>query len=244
LQLMARTLGARGYHNPRTVLRPLRVALALLAPGALAAAQEPTLTIADEALGDPELYLWRARLLETVARRDTAALFALLSPTILNSFGGDGGVDEFRHKWHLTSDPDRSEVWPLLASLLSLGGHFVQPGLFVAPFYFKGSPSPPLPRGFESFDALIVVGQDVRVRSGPSTTAPIVTYLSLGVVQRDRSRSEQKDSGGTTWVPVILVSAQGPGWIAEPFLRSRIGYRLSFVRTIEGWRIRSLVAGD
>jgi hypothetical protein len=232
------------YHNPRAALRLLSIVLALLAPGAPTVAQEPTLTVADEALGDPELYLWRARLVETVARRDTAALFASLSPTILNSFGGDGGIAEFQHKWHLTSDPNRSEVWPLLASLLSLGGHFVQPGLFVAPFYFKGSPSPPLPRDFESFDALIVVGQDVRVRSGPSATAPIVTHLSLGVVQRDRSRSEHKDPGGTTWLPVILVSAQTPGWIAEPFVRSRVGYRLSLFRTSEGWRIRSLVAGD
>jgi len=207
-------------------------------------AQEPTLTIADEALTDPELYLWRARLLETVARRDTAALFATLSPSILNSFGGDGGIAEFQHKWHLTSEPDQSEVWPLLASLLSLGGHFMRPGLFVAPFYFKASPTPPLPRDFEPFAALIVLGHDVRVRSGPSATAPIVAHLSLAVVQRDRSRSDQKDPGGTTWVPVSLVSSQSPGWIAQPFVQPRIGYRLSLARTPEGWRIRSLVAGD
>jgi hypothetical protein len=98
----------------------------LVPPGARC--QEPTIAFADDAVGDPDLHIWRTRFLEALTQRDTAALFAALNPRILNSFGGDGGIQEFKAQWQLTTVPEQSEVWELLIGLLRQGGRFVQGG--------------------------------------------------------------------------------------------------------------------
>ena len=45
----------------------------------------------DEAVTDPEFFLFRARVQTAVATHDTAEIMRMVEPGILNSFGGDGG---------------------------------------------------------------------------------------------------------------------------------------------------------
>jgi hypothetical protein len=221
-----------------------RCALGLWFSPSVGSCQEPTIAFADDAVGEPDLHIWRTRLLEALANRDTAALFAVLNPNILNSFGGDGGIGEFKEQWQLSSAPERSEVWELLIGLLREGGRFVQGGIFAAPFYTFAPVTPPLPPGLDGFETLVVIGEQVPARAAPSVEAPVLATLTLAVVQIDRQRVEVRDSARRVWVPIVLIHAQVPGWIDKSLVRSRIDYRLGIARSPAGWEIRSLVAGD
>jgi hypothetical protein len=206
--------------------------------------QEPTIAFADDAVGDPDLHVWRTRFLEALTQRDTAALFAALNPRILNSFGGDGGIQEFKTQWQLTTAPERSEVWELLIGLLRQGGRFVQGGIFAAPFYTLAPVTPRLSPELDGFETLVVIGEDVPVRATPSLDGPVLATLTQAVVQIDRQRDAVRDTAGRIWAPVVLIHAQAPGWIEQSMVRSPIGYRLGIGRSGDAWEIRSLVAGD
>ncbi len=230
----------------RTALGSLGIValLALCSGSTPAAGQEPSFAFEDQALDHPDLLQWRTRLLEALARHDTTALLAAIHPGILNSFGGDGGIQEFRDQWQLGRDPDRSAIWSQLTSILRGGGRFVDGGLFAAPSYASGPVTPPLAPEWDSFETLMVVGHNVRVRDGPSDTAQVIAVLSLAVVGRDRGRRDHTDDAGRAWTPVHLIRADRPGWIARDFLRSPIDYRAGIERSDTTWLIRSLVAGD
>jgi hypothetical protein len=108
----------------------LLLLLAVWAPSD-ASAQVARLYPVDEAVQQPDFFSFRARLLLALQARDTAFLYAALAPNILNSFGGDGGVAEFRQKWR-PGEPG-SEVWRVLTEVLALGGSFHADTLFIAP---------------------------------------------------------------------------------------------------------------
>ena len=57
-------------------------------------AQVGTLLPVDEAAADPSFILFRARLLEAAAARDTAFVIAQLDPEVNISFGGAAGIDD------------------------------------------------------------------------------------------------------------------------------------------------------
>ena len=46
---------------------------------------------------------------------------SVVAPDVLNSFGGDGGREEFRETWTFAR-PERSRVWAVLSLMLALGG--------------------------------------------------------------------------------------------------------------------------
>jgi len=102
-------------------MRLFLLALALLI-AAPAVAQIGTLEPVDEAADDPSFVLFRARLLEGVAMRDTAFVLAHLHPDVKVSFGGDDGVEGFRRIWlERTSEPT---LWTELASFLPFGSTY------------------------------------------------------------------------------------------------------------------------
>jgi len=121
-------------------------------------AQHAAVLPVDEAVGDPELFVFRARLQAAVARQDTTELLRVIAPDIRNSFGGDGGREEFRQKWNL-AQPDRSHLWAVLALVLALGGRRHGDSAFYAPYTFEGTPG-------DGFEALAVLGRNVLVRAG------------------------------------------------------------------------------
>jgi hypothetical protein len=54
----------------------------------------------DEAAREPDFFAFRARLLVAVGERDTSYLYGILADDVHNSFGGDGGLAEFKATWH------------------------------------------------------------------------------------------------------------------------------------------------
>ena len=111
----------------------------------------------DEAAKDPSFFLFRSRLLEAVATHDAAFVLSILTPDILNNFGGNGGIAEFKEQWKLGGKD--SELWKTLAHVLSLGGRFMGDATFQAPYV-----SACWPEDADAFDFGAILGENVRVR--------------------------------------------------------------------------------
>jgi hypothetical protein len=73
---------------------------------------------------------------------------------IKNSFGGNGGVEEFKQMWNLEQEDSR--VREELAKVLGLGGTFDRSGAFTAPYTFSRWPAGTDPYGF-----VAIIGKDV-----------------------------------------------------------------------------------
>ena len=191
----------------------------------------------DEASRQPDFFTFRARLLVSLAQRDTLTLLNGIASEIRNTFGDDNGVDAFRRRWRLT-EPD-SELWSELATVLALGGTFQNDSTFVAPYTFSRWPAE-----YDAFDYLAVVGSGVRVRGEPSLTAPVLTRLGFEVVQRARTpRRSLTTAEAALWEPIQLRDGR-IGYIARRWLRSPVGYRAVFMRRGLEWIMVSFIAGD
>ena len=186
----------------------------------------------DEAVRDPEFFVFRARLQAAVARQDTTAILRVIAPDILNGFGDDGGRDEFREQWGL-AHPGRSHLWATLGFVLALGGRFLGDTAFSAPYVFEGTPG-------DGFETLAVLGGNVLVRARPSVRSAAIDTLSFEAVARWRDGSAASAPG---WEPV-RTSKGRTGWVPAHYLRSPIDYRAGFVRRGGEWWLRTLVAGD
>jgi hypothetical protein len=199
----------------------------------------------DEAARDPEFFAFRARLLIALQQRDVEFLYGILAPNILNSFGGDGGVDEFRMKWR--PEESTSKVWTTLTEILAMGGQFRPSSewsgsrTFVAPYTFSVTPA----AGSDGFEYGVVIGRDVRVRQQPDRASPILATLTFDVVRVTdwTPKPEANESGARSWAAVQLTDGRS-GYVASEFIRSRIGYRAIFVLSDGRWLLRAFVAGD
>ena len=210
------------------------------------AAQVAKVYPVDEAVRDPEFFVFRAHLLVAVQQKDVTYLSSILAANILNSFGGDGGVDEFKATWK--AEEPTSKVWNTLAEILALGGQFRPPDewsegarTFAAPYTYSVQPS----AGEDPFLYGVVVGRGVKVRQEPTTTSAVVANLSFDVIRVTdwAPKVMPEDVRLNSWVAVELADGR-PGFIASEFVRSRNGYRAIFIRQNGRWMLRALVAGD
>jgi hypothetical protein len=184
----------------------------------------------DEAVTDPDFFLFRARVQMALAARDTAAIMRIVDRGILNSLGGDGGPQEFRERWELKT-PEKSQLWTTLGFVLGLGGRFLEDSMFYAPYTMGATLG-------DGFEALIVLGANVPVHAGPAVTAKVIDTVSFEEVTKWREKSSTGE-----WEPIRTVKGR-TGWMHQQFLRSPIDYRAGFVRRQGRWWLRALVAGD
>jgi hypothetical protein len=190
----------------------------------------------DEAARDPSLFVLRARLLEAIQKRDTAFILSSLSPDIVNSFGGNGGVAEFKEQWRL-EQPD-SKLWHTLASVLALGGSFQNEGTFAAPYTFSRFPDQ-----LDAFEHGVIVGESVRVRQKATADSPVVASLSFDIVVVTDWGAKSSGDGKQGWVRIKIASGR-EGYIASGYVRSPIDYRAVFEKRPGRWLITTLVVGD
>jgi uncharacterized protein len=184
----------------------------------------------DEGVTDPEFFLFRARVQTALAAHDTAEIMRIVDPGILNSFGGDGGREEFRQYWGLKS-PEKSQLWNTLGFVLALGGRFDSDSTFYAPYLVSGTSG-------DGFETLVVLGSNVTVHAGPASTSGVIDTLSFEQVTKWREKSAVGE-----WDPIRTGKGR-TGWVLQRHLRSPIGYRAGFVRRQGRWWLRALVAGD
>jgi hypothetical protein len=195
---------------------------------AVGQAQQISAPPVDQAQLNPGFLRFRSALQKAVSEKNEAFLLAHVSDDILLSFGGEGGKQELRET--LKNDPT---FWDEIEDVLVMGGRFDASGAFVAPYTFVFE----LPPDYDPFDALFVTGTDVRVRTGPDLTAPVLTKLSHTVVN-----SAMGNRSGA-FLEVVLDTGQR-GYIHEDYLRSPIDYRALFRPDGDSWKIGVFVAGD
>lgn len=185
----------------------------------------------DEAALLPGFFSFRAQLIAAIARRDAAALMAVVDSDIKNGFGGDDGKAAFEREWK-PSAPD-SRVWEVLATVLALGGSRAGDEGFIAPYIHSSWPN-----GVDGFEHVAVIGERVRVRRAPSADAEEIAHVSFEVLARGKDDKAPED-----WTSVTLSNGQS-GYISSRFVRSPIDYRAFFSRKEGRWWMVMLLAGD
>ena len=229
-----------------SLLKILAVAVIVTLRSVPTAAQVAKMYPIDEAAQDPEFFAFRARLLVALQQKDVTYLYGILASNILNSFGGEAGIDEFKATWK--AEEPTSKIWSTLTEILALGGQFRPPDewsegarTFVAPYTFSLRPN----AGENPFLYGVVVGRGVRVRQEPTATSAVLANLSFDVIRVTdwAPRSKPEDQRANSWVAVELADGR-TGFIASEFVRSRNDYRAIFINRSGRWMLRVLVAGD
>lgn len=186
----------------------------------------------DEAVEQPDFFSFRAGLIAAVARRDAAAIRSVVHPDIRNTFGPDEGIQTFEKTWRL--DDPASDFWSKFATVLALGGKFLTPTGFVAPYTFAAWPD-----DLDGFEFVAVIGADVRVRLAPSLEAATIGSVSFGVLERARL---DDSIAGNGWTAIRWRGRTG--FVYSQYVRSPTDYRAFFARENGRWRLTLFVAGD
>lgn len=204
-------------------------------------AQTPKLLPTDDSASDPSFKKVYDKLLKVVANRDAKALLKFLDPDIKLSFGGMGGIAEFKEMWR-PADP-KSEVWEKFDTVLRLG--VVRSGdgpnvYFSAPYSFTRFPDE-----YDPFDYGVIVSENAQVRSQPDAQADVVFSLSYDIIKLIEWISDKRrpDCHACGWYRIETLDGRA-GFVSGKDARSPIDYRVIFMFRDGRWRITAFVAGD
>jgi hypothetical protein len=183
----------------------------------------------DEARRDPLLVAFRDTLLGIAGRKDSAALFAHLAPTIRYSFGDSrGGLAGFFAAWKKSGS---DKLWATLTDVLAHGGRMQDSASFMAPWTFQA-----LPDSLDAFEYLVVRDSGVAVLAAPGSDRVMGT-LSFDIVRVSTER------GDSLWRGIRLPDGR-TGYAAAEHVRSPVEYRIGLRRFGARWLIDFFVAGD
>lgn len=178
----------------------------------------------------------RRELRAIVAARDLDALLGHVRDATKWTFGGDEGRAGFDTAWRDGDGIDR--FWGEIDRVLALGGRWTgDDGGYqdCAPYVSCDA----LPDGFDPFTTVVVLGEAVAVRAGPSASARLVARVDHAVLATPVDGTAPQD-----WAPVELASGQ-QGYVAARWVRSPIDYRLGIAIDAGGrWWIAWFIAGE
>lgn len=185
------------------------------------------LEVVDDAGAVPAFAALRDTLRAVVARRDTAALLALVAPEARLSFGDDPpGPSGFRAIWFGGDAPE--PIWDALPRILD-GGCVEEDGAVVIP-----AVAALWPHDLDPFAHVAVQGEDVLAFDAPGGTA-------VATVHRVALATAGPAADG--WQPVVLPDGQ-EAVVSQDHVLSPVGYRATFWDDGDGWRLRAFLAGD
>lgn len=210
---------------------------AALALSAQAADKVLRLAPTDEGQRDTSFLTFRNGLKIIIARRDVKALMRIVAPNIKNSFGGDDGAANFRKMWKPAAA--RSDIWPVLALMIGMGGRFENKTTFVAPYVHSNFPD-----DLDGFETIVVTDKDAVMRVRPRADAAVVRTLAYDILTIVKPSDKlQHEAGPDDWLEVS--DAQGKrGFVLQRQLRSPIDFRAVFEKRKARWRMTDLVVGD
>lgn len=181
----------------------------------------------DECAGRAGWTDFRKALGNAVSARDARAFAALASSDVALDYGGGSGTDELVKR---LSDP-ASGLWQELDAILPLGCA-VQGGLAAMPWIFWN-----VPENTESYETMLVLGQDTALRDRPGGKALAPAGWRLASI--DTRRFDPKARAAR-----VTLEDGAKGWIETAKLRSLLDYRLIAEPRDGGWRITAFIAGD
>ncbi len=204
-------------------------------------AQERYVQPVDEAKKDASFLAFRTKLLAAAKTRDAKYVLSIVDQNIMNSFGGDGGIKEFRETWKINSP--NSKFWSELLKVMTNGGTFSEEDgskMFSAPYTFDG-----FPEDLDVFDYSSIFGNNVNLRVKPDLSSKTVTQLSYNIVKVDYQNSVKKSGSEDeySWLKIETLGGK-KGFVKSEFVRSPIDYRAGFVKKNGRWKMTFFIAGD
>jgi hypothetical protein len=220
----------------------------LLISGAILNAQEGFLYPKNTVVRNTGVSAFVENLKQVVQSKDTTGLYGYIDEDILNSFGGNGGISEFKQYWNMAGEGLR--IWKILDELLKLGGTL---NLDLDSKNVVGATWPytftEFPDKLDAYDYVIVTGSGVAMRKESSVDSEIITRLSYNILEFDNELTysnpdnpmdEELDEA--RW---FAVKYNGEiGYMSAKYIRSPIDYRMTIFLTEDGWKITMLIAGD
>jgi hypothetical protein len=202
----------------------------------------------DEGDKYPSFHSFREELVNAAKKRDSKFILSILAPDILNSLGGDGGIEEFKQEWKL-DQPD-SKFWDELLSILSMGGAFIDSGgaqEFCAPYVASQWKNliKQLPKDSDSDEYAAVIRENVVLRSKPDQDSPVVDNLSYDIIKFDSNTpaSNEPPVVDNQWVKIVTLSGK-QGYVLSSDVRSPSDYHVCF-KEVEGrWVMTIFAQGD
>jgi hypothetical protein len=210
-----------------------------LGSSSVSAQKERFVRPVDEAKKDASFYAFRALLIEAAKRRDAKHVLSIVAPDIKNSFGEDGGIEEFKKEWKLESA--ESPFWDEFLPVITNGGQFVEAGknkLFFAPYSFTS-----FPEDLDAFTYGVIFGQNVNLRAAPDLKAEVRGQLSYNVVEILNPAEDEENPEKASWHEVKTLGGKR-GFVSARYVRRPVDYRAGFQKIGGKWKMTVFIAGD
>ena len=178
---------------------------------------------------------FKHNVMTAIINRDTSFIFSILDSSILNSFGGNGGINEFKTMWKI--EDHNSQFWSLLKESLELGGTFSDDTLtFSFPYV-----STTFPGKYDSFFYGALIRENTNIYLSPNKDSKF--HSARYTIFRILQWSDLKVSRHEDFIPVV-VSKNRYGFVHKSDFRSPVDYRGRFIYKTNSWKLKSFVAGD
>jgi len=207
------------------------------------------IALVDESVQSPEFAKFLDRTKQAVRERDAKYIRSIVTPQTQFSFGKQRSID------YLNPENPNSPFWASLEKALALGCSKDANG-YSCPTVFQQFQTALKNSSSSSIDAssaIVVVGQNVNVRSQPNADSPTLATLTNEIVKYDattfQNASEQEKAetfrldNPNGWTPVILSNNQR-GFVSSRYAYSPIGYRALFGKEGGEWKMQAFITGD
>ncbi|WP_411895228.1 hypothetical protein [Winogradskyella sp. A2] len=190
---------------------------------------------------DPVLKEFISNLKNAVKKKDKEYILSILSSDILVSFGGNGGIEEFKSRWNWSSDD--SSFWKTMDKILQLGGEkYKGGGIYSIPYVFSNWPRDDEKYG--AFEHMAITGTNVNVRNNPDLKkSEIVGQFSYDIVKVDYEKSI-RSIDETIWYYTESLDGKLKGYVFRDYIWSPVGYRATFEFIDNEWKMTVFVGGD
>lgn len=196
---------------------------------------------------DKSLVIFVNQLKAAVQKKDKAFLLGALDEKVMNGFGGDGGIEEFKRYWHWPQDT--LSVWHTLEHILNIGGAFTDDSRkdpksryqFVFPYVNNID----LENPDDYFFVGVITGQNVNLRDKPDLKAKVITQLTYDVVRYKEKTFGKNAKGDPEWYQIETLDHKKEGWVFWKYVYNPVDYRLFLCKDKKGnWKISTFLAGD
>lgn len=188
----------------------------------------------DDSSQSPSLSKFLIKFDAVVKNKDFDAIKKFISKNILNSFGGEGGLNEFVLTWK----NDQKGLFDTLTQIRKGGGKLTREKngteFYCFPRMFTDFPS-----DLNAFSHGVLIGKEVRVYASPDVKSIVIAKLSHSVVGVENWVWKKN-----SWQEIKLKQGVR-GYVKSDKIRSPVDYRACFVKNKKGqWSMTQLIAGD
>ena len=200
----------------------------------------------DESSKDSSLKIFTDTLKEIIYRKDTNALYKIIDTKIINGFGDEDGIVNFKKMWKPYQK--KSDLWPQLAKIIRMGGVFgnaenYKTPTFIYPYSFECKV--PENEG-EVYLLYAVTGSNVNVRERSDTASKVITTVNYELVRNayETAAAQKIPNQQNGYTYVTNPANTWYGYIHNKYLYGIDDYRMFIEKRKGKWKITVLVAGD